>query len=321
MLCAACLLIPPGQVVARPRDPWVFRAVFEDRPRQLIIGLGAPGRESPLWMVFHPETGAPRKVWRGQVDLRGKVYDFSQQNSRAEGKVLYAAPDELLTLPTGGNPGPGWRAEGATYDAGWRFPTSTSRLVSPEISNASWQRTYIAFDEYGDQGRLEIQLLDARGKVVEWFQSSNTVLGPNVWQWNYKQIQTHASPFRISAGPAAGSKDKRFRNLRVFGDFPAWFVGDNPAAVHFLGYNVDGTKSVSVRTRVGEAEIAWSPEITAGGWTETLTLSGRIPPGGLVWRRNQVGQPVDLEPGNHSRSPTAALRFTAAGTYKLTFRG
>src|SRR5688500_19227121 len=101
----------------RGRDPWVFRSVFEDRTRMVLL---APAPN--WWMAFNPETCAMHKVWRGKMDYRGKVWDFSQENSRADGRIYFGSPSEIWRLPNGGQIPAGWKADGVvSQPGGWLF--------------------------------------------------------------------------------------------------------------------------------------------------------------------------------------------------------
>ncbi len=326
MLAAALSIVLIGQTPVRPRDPWAFRAVFEDRPRQLVIGLGSLGKEPPLWMVFHPETGAARKVWRGQVDYRGKVFDFSQENSRAMGTVLAEAPNLLLRLPEDGALPDGWEISGVRRDQGWRFETDNAVIRSPFFDVSGWQKTYVAFDEFGDKGRLRFKLVSRAGTTLEEFQSSSTVLGPTAWQWNYRLIQKHVEPFRLVVEQAAPRLGKRLRNLRVFGDFPSWRFERAqsvvPALVRFVGYRIDRKGGLTVSLRVGDASIDWQPELTSGGWTEEFHVAGMPGSAGLSLRRSSAEGEFDANPEPaENRTNAGTVRFAADGSYRFRFAG
>lgn len=63
----------PTQPATRPapdRDPWVFRCVLDDNPRMLIISLG-----DGWWMAFDTVHCSIYKLWHGEIELTGAVYD------------------------------------------------------------------------------------------------------------------------------------------------------------------------------------------------------------------------------------------------------
>lgn len=293
MLTAVAIFMSVAQTPVRPRDPWVFRAIFEDRPRQLIIGLGSWATEPPLWIAFNPETGIARKVWRGQVDLRGKVHDFSQENSRPIGTILESANEDLGALPNKIESGD-WKTTGLNFDDGWRFAPG-AKIESPLIDPGDAQKVYVSFDEFGNKGRLLFRVLRPNGEVVQYFNSSSSGLGDNSWQWNYKLLEPTGGPFRLEVSQADDKEQKRIRNLKVFCDPPGWYLDGKPAKVRFRGYSTSTIgNTVAVLMEIeGAGEVGWIPELTHGGWSETFTAYD-LPPGAkLEWRR-RPGDPNSL---------------------------
>ena len=123
LLSAICILaqaLAPsggGQGPERGRDPWVFRAVFEDRTGMALVALDAD-----RFLAVNPHTCWTYKAWRGPVELRGKVWDFSQDNARARGDVLCAAPTTILALEPGPDASGGWTFDRVAWaDDAWVF--------------------------------------------------------------------------------------------------------------------------------------------------------------------------------------------------------
>ena len=54
----------------RPYSPWVFRSVLDLQPRMLTAALS-----DEVWAAYHADNGALYKVWKGNVELTGAVYD------------------------------------------------------------------------------------------------------------------------------------------------------------------------------------------------------------------------------------------------------
>ena len=54
----------------RPYSPWVFRSVLDLQPRMLTMALS-----DNLWAAYHADNGALYKVWKGNVEFSGAVYD------------------------------------------------------------------------------------------------------------------------------------------------------------------------------------------------------------------------------------------------------
>jgi len=53
----------------RPRDPWVFRCVLDQRPRMVTIALS-----EEMWVAYDATTCSLYKAWRGGVNFDGPVY-------------------------------------------------------------------------------------------------------------------------------------------------------------------------------------------------------------------------------------------------------
>jgi cytochrome c len=72
LLLAACLLAAAAASAAeRGRDPFVFRAVLDERPRMLVLAL-APD----FWVAYDAEHAALYKIWEGGIRFTGAVYDW-----------------------------------------------------------------------------------------------------------------------------------------------------------------------------------------------------------------------------------------------------
>lgn len=245
MVCAALLMASSGAVVQveRGRDPWVFRAVFEDRPRSLIVAAG-----HNVWFAFNTHTCAWHKVWNGDIKLLGKVYDFSQDNSQAEGNVLAKSYEELFEV--GRELGSGWRSEGAKFEKdGWVLSGDGAYVESPPVDLRGYETLYTAFDERSKKGRLKIEVRKGE-EVKEWFGSSTDVSSDTNWMWNFKYLLNRDEGVRIRYSQDKGEHRKGVRNMRLFGDRPGWAVmtrsGLKGVEPVFKGYEVDGVKSVKL---------------------------------------------------------------------------
>lgn len=252
-------VLRPG-VDGRGRDPWVFRCIFEDRTRMLIFALG-----NNLWMAFNPETCGVYKVWRGDIDFRGKVWDFSQENSRSIGETLYQAPN--MILPASAD----WTPYGvAKVDNIWQFPTNGD-LRSPVFDTQGWQRIFFAFDETGRRNRFRVDLLDG-GVSRQWFESATHVESEKGWQWNFKRLEFTSEKTQIKI---SGGDGKNLKNMRVYGDRPVWFSPSGaPLSTRFKGYElIKQTKGVVVRFDVASGSgkptaMEFRPEKHKAGWSE-----------------------------------------------------
>ncbi|MEQ1823518.1 MAG: hypothetical protein ABL949_13490 [Fimbriimonadaceae bacterium] len=257
-------VLRPG-VDGRGRDPWVFRCIFEDRTRMLVFALG-----DHLWMAFNPETCGVYKVWKGDIDFRGKVWDFSQENSRSVGEILYQAPNAILPATAD------WTPYGvAKVDEVWQFPAN-GYLLSPVFDTRGWQRIFFAFDETGRKNRFRVDLI-GDGSTKQWFESATHVESEKEWQWNFKRIEFAAPKTQVKV---TGEGGKSLRNMRVYGDRPVWFSSTGqPLSVRYRGYElIKQTKGVVVRFDLVSnsvvTPIEFRPERIGGGWSESWRAVG-----------------------------------------------
>lgn len=228
-----------------------------------------------LWMAFNPDTGAVHKVWDGDMDFRGKVWDFSQDNSRPKGTPLYEAPDAMeLTMvdPPAGNSSKGYHPIEATFDS------------------TGWQRVFLAFDETSRKARFMVTVFGPQGQKQQWFESATSVDSDTSFQWNFKQIQVPQGQHRLTIeDPLKGGK--KIRDLRLFGDRAAWFNADGtPCKVNWKGYwLVDSNKNdmatfhklhgveikYDVVLKSGQVlHISHRPEVFQNLWCERMQISG-----------------------------------------------
>lgn len=306
----------PG-VDGRGRDPWVFRAIFEDRTRMLIL---APAPD--WWMAFNPETGAMHKVWRGKMDFRGKVWDFSQDNSRANGRVYLASPSELWRLPDDGKLPAGWTGQGVTFQNGSWSLAPGAVLTSPPVDASGWHRVFVAFDETSKKGRFRVTISDdGEPEGPQWFDSALSVGSDNDWQWNFKRVERPNATTTVKIeSPVA----KRLRGFRLYGDRPSWFDGNGKELTVFWdGYElVNQTRAVKIHLRLRwpsgrVAQIVQTPELTKTGWREEWTITG-IPKGETVtMRREGLRDAVRVDAGTFYQP--GVFRFAKDGVYRAGF--
>lgn len=241
-----------------------------------------------FWMAFHPETGGLYKVWHGKMDFRGKVWDFSQENSRADGRVYLAAPNEIWRLEDGKPTATGWTSQGVTSQKdGWAFGGDGSWLQSPEFDALPWHRVFLAFDETSRKGPFRVEVSDRRSpEVSQWFESATSAENDNSWQWNFKRVERTGSQMQVKI---TSQVPKRLRGLRMYGDQPVWFDGTGqPLTVQWKGYELKGqTEGVTISYQLqlasgAKVSVDYQPEVAPDGWTERFTLSG-LPKGQSVY--------------------------------------
>lgn len=276
------------------------------------------------WMAFNPETCALHKVWQGKMDFRGKVWDFSQNNSRAEGRVLFAAPSEIARLTDGDLPS-GWKTESVTSEKdGWTFTSRNSRMTSPPIDAGGWQRVFAAFDETGRKGRFRVDIKDLTGEQApQWFESATSVDSESNWQWNFKRIERPSRSMEVTVTSLVDGK--RLRNLRLYGDRPSWLDDQgNALPVRWGGFGLKGqTKSVdldyTLTLKSGQAvRVVHRPEIQNGVWSEWIQLD-KLPTGARVVLKRDglssaVSEPAPVRTWTFDKDHlTQRLSFTLPG--------
>lgn len=310
-LLSITLLSANPESQTRGRDPWVFRCVFEDRTRMVLI---TP--RQGFWIAFNPETCGVHKIWSGEVDFRGKVFDFSQENSRAKGTFHYAAPSEIWRLPNPTSAGekPKWISDGVEgAKDGWQFMGANSKLIAPSVDLSGWQRVFVAFDETSRKSPFRVEISKA-GKVDQWFQSATAVESETGWQWNFKRVERPGANLGVII---QSSTPKKLRNFRMYGDQPVWLDSTGkPLEVKWEGYElVKQTQGVKVRFSVAldaqrAVKVVWSPEATPTGWLEEWTIEG-LPKGeSIVLNRSHVSATV---------SGSTKLTFEKNGASKVSY--
>ncbi|MDX2146820.1 MAG: hypothetical protein SFZ23_04800 [Planctomycetota bacterium] len=286
--------IAPRASVPRGRDPWVFSCIFEDRAGTIVVAFG-----QGLFGAFNTATGSWSLLWHGDIELRGKVYDFSQDNSRATGTRLLEAPRIALSLPdpsAGSSPESGWRFSNVKPGPGaWVFATDPARdgsgeasaITSPAFDATPWSSLYVAFDELSRRGpaRVEVSTDDGESWNAQWFHSCTHSSKDDEWQWNFKRIEPRSKAMRIRFVQEQASFAKQLRAIRVFGDQPAWEGASNTRTA-FRGYHVGPAGS---------------------GVTLVLDVfSGAALP-------VRVERTPDLDPGSTPQQPRFAERFRVSG--------
>lgn len=271
----------------------------------LIFALG-----DNLWMAFNPETCGVYKVWRGDIDFRGKVWDFSQDNSRSVGKVLYQAPNMILPATAD------WTPFGvAKVDDIWQFPTN-GYLLSPVFDTSGWQRIFFAFDETGRRSRFRVDLT-SNGQSKQWFESATHVESEKDWQWNFKRIEFAAPKTQVKV---TGEGGKSLRNMRVYGDRPVWFSSTGqPLSVRYRGYElIKQTKGVVIRFELrnlsGQCLVEFRPEKTKKGWSENWQSKSTKLPAMMVREDRHLNR--ELIVNLDSKNPVWSKEFGSHGGAK-----
>jgi hypothetical protein len=214
-----------------PPPPVVHRAAFRDRAAMVLIELG-----NGAWAAFNPRTASFDAIWRGEVDWRGKVYDFSQETSRPKGEILRDRTQPLATIPDATiEPGQtiamrcGGRGTGEAANA-------ADAADSPTTARPQWHSLLLAFDEQG-RTPVVVRAVERDGAERARFESCTHVSSDTEWQWNFKSLRGPALPMAVEwTNP--GTTPKPVRNLRIEGEEIAWTDAEGRAlTVTWRGYD------------------------------------------------------------------------------------
>ena len=77
----------------RPRDPWVYRSVLDERPRMITMAL-----HQNLWGAYDTQKCGLYKAWQGGVDFDGAVYTTKHGPQPTSYGTVYLM-DSLAALP------------------------------------------------------------------------------------------------------------------------------------------------------------------------------------------------------------------------------
>lgn len=203
----------------------VHRCAFEDRSRMVLVQM-SPTR----WMAFNPKTCAIQKIWDGEVDWRGKVFDFSQDNSRAKGKVLFELPSTIWHQE------PTWMGVGTQSSANvMSFVDDKASASTPLLDMGEYENIFVAFDESSRAAPFRVEVVEFNRSVGDWFDSTKHGHSDTDWQWNFKQVWPRSGKAQIRWTSDKGASKKKLRNARIFGDYQM-FTSKEPMEVVWKGY-------------------------------------------------------------------------------------
>jgi hypothetical protein len=234
---------------ARGRDPFVFRAIFEDKTRMCLIAL-----RPELFLAYDPATCSLERA-SGGVEYRGKVYDFSQQNSRAVAPVWFAQPAVISSLTDTTVLKDGFEATGVAVGESLRFEADGAALLTPYFDVSRFDDVAVLFDEKSRRAPFRVEVLaDGVPEPVQWFESTLHRDRDTEWQENLKRIVPDSGRLRLRWVARRADDAKELRRLRVFGAYRAWSAmrGEDTARVtpDWGGYvrrGPNGTERVILR--------------------------------------------------------------------------
>lgn len=252
------------------------------------------------WIAFNPKTCSIQKIWDGEVEWRGKVFDFSQDNSRAKGKTLFDMPARIADLGRGD-----WKLEGGKIEKGVvTFQSDTASIATPPLASSDYRNIYVAFDETSKAAPFRVEVVDS-GTVTEWFDSATHGSSDTDFQWNYKEIwPEHDGAVVRFTSPKMSAK--KLRNARVFGDYDCWTSTAGKVELDWRGYRlIDGTVElrynvVSPKSRLSVLQT-FGPKMTIKVEGPPGDIGFRLPPGGTLSAVDTKANPIVLQLAEGSR--------------------
>lgn len=246
----------------------IYRCAFEERSRMVLIKM-SPTR----WMAFNPKTCAIQKIWDGDVEWRGKVYDFSQNTSRAKGKVLFELPSELWRQSNGA--ATSWTGRGTKINnEAIEFPADESSIETTSIGVTGFRNIYVAFDETSRAAPFRVQVIEADERLGDRFNSATHGGSDTDWQWNFKQIWPSTRSIKVRWTNPSGKANKKLRNARLFGDYEP-FTSDSPIETVWRGYTLLHNRVVlDFSLKLKDREITCGIEVREGG--VRFSLAGNL---------------------------------------------
>ena len=181
--------------------------------------------------VFDPRTCDLVMVWRGGLDQRGKVHDFSQQTSRARvadrDAVLLDRHDDMLV------------AETIRLD-------DDQPVFETTLGLAGTSDAWLWFEETGRTAARFDMTSGDDGSTCSWFESACHITSDTDWQWNLKRLPRTQSALQMRVTSAA--HPKLIRNMRLLRETVAWTTPTGlPCPVRWRGYSLLADGSVALR--------------------------------------------------------------------------
>ena len=153
-----CLSAAPEQSpVQRPRDPWVFRSVLDERARMVSIALS-----SDLWVAYDASWCGLYMAWKGGVHFDGAVYTTVHgPQPTSEGTSYLEGPDGLVWSSTS--------SDGKSVDlpARWRGYVLQKGLVRLQYDLTLPDKSIVRVEETPEFVRPE-KLADDPSSLAPW---------------------------------------------------------------------------------------------------------------------------------------------------------
>ena len=279
--------VPP----VRGRDPWVFRMILENKTRMTVAAL-----RNDLWVAYNPANGTLFKAWSGGINYRGKVYDFSQENSTTQGTVYYQGRNMILRVPSTTSIPAGWTASGVTTGANvWTFTGGNgATMTSPLIDLTRYDNPIFLFYETNGNP-LRVQWSNDGGSTWTAQEYNSTRPGVNP-QENQKLIVASGSSVRMRF-LQQGNYNKTINNISLFGDYRAWSATQNgsaiPVTVDWRGYATQSSEPGENPPNVGSVTLKYDVVLQGGTRVSILEKPEQLPGAALTRQLTVADLPAD----------------------------
>ncbi len=279
----------------RGRDPFVFRAIFEEKSRMCVIAL-----RPELFVVYDPATCSLVKAFGGGIDFHGKVYDFSQQCSVGKPPVYYSQLADLARVLDASAVPSGFVAKDVSTGSSFRFDADGATFETPPLDLTRFTNVMIYFDEKSRRAPFRVEVSKDGGKAydAQYFFSTMHRDSDTDWQENIKAIAVGGPTVKVRFVQGKAEDKKELRNLRIHGSYLAWSqrVGDERSNLTPIwkgyvrsGKNGDGrvTLRYALLTKSGQTVMVdESPEAIDGadrGALERRFHVNGLPAGTSLW--------------------------------------
>jgi hypothetical protein len=121
----------------RARDPWVFRSVIDEIPRAITFAL-----HKDLWATYDTESCRLVKLWNGDIDFQGEVYNGVKAIQPMHTGLLYLNDKDSINYIL-------------IFDNGkWQKPAKT-KFISYRILNNKASMQYEISTSSGNKAVIE----------------------------------------------------------------------------------------------------------------------------------------------------------------------
>jgi len=268
----------------RPRDPWAFRLILENKTHMLAVAL-----RSDLWCAYNPTNCGLYKVWGGTgagMVYEGKVWDFSENCSFTTGTNFHIQENTVLSANTTTSIPTGWTASGITTGSTyWTFNGQGSTFTSPVINLTGYDNPLLFFNEH-NSGAIHVQVSQDGGAT--WAQEFDSTQSGNDPQQNIKKLIVSGSNVVIRWIMQQNVTSKAINGIAILGDYRLWSATQNTTTVNvvsdwrgyrfvnvtdsiFMQYNINSQSSGALLAAIEESPEMAAP--TGAAMTRTFNVS------------------------------------------------